>query len=90
MQIQLIAYLGALWKESDTTEDTKTAIIPGGILYFKIDDPIIKGNRELTEEEIEKAVMKELKMNGLLLADVKTIKEMDKTIDGNSLIIPQE
>jgi ATP-dependent helicase/nuclease subunit B len=88
MQIQLIAYLGALWKESDTTEDTKTAIIPGGILYFKIDDPIIKGNRELTEEEIEKAVMKELKMNGLLLADVKILKEMDKTIDGNSLIIP--
>jgi ATP-dependent helicase/nuclease subunit B len=32
--------------------------------------------------------MKELKMKGLLLADVKLIKEMDTGIDGDSLIIP--
>jgi ATP-dependent helicase/nuclease subunit B len=33
-------------------------------------------------------MMKELKMKGLLLADVKLIKEMDTSIDGDSLIIP--
>ncbi|NSW89199.1 MAG: helicase-exonuclease AddAB subunit AddB [Firmicutes bacterium] len=93
VQIQLIAYLYALWGEGETIRKTmgeklKLPIMPGGILYFKIDDPIIRNKKELTEKDIEKAIMKELKMRGLLLADVKVIKEMDKTIDGDSLIIP--
>lgn len=88
LQVQLVAYLDALWKGLDGAQEIKAPIIPGGILYFKIADPIIKGNKDLKEDEIEKAIMKELKMNGLLLEDVKMIKEMDKTIDGNSLIIP--
>jgi ATP-dependent helicase/nuclease subunit B len=58
------------------------------MLYFKIDDPIVKGNGRMTEEEIEKAIMKQLKMRGLLLADVKLIKQMDKSIEGTSVIIP--
>ena len=36
--------------------------------YTKLDDPIIQGSREATEEEIEEAIMKELKMKGLLLS----------------------
>jgi ATP-dependent helicase/nuclease subunit B len=64
-------------------------VLPGGILYFKIDDPIIKNNkRAFSEDEIEKTIMKKLKMKGLLLADVKVVKAMDNTIDGHSLIIP--
>jgi len=86
MQIQLITYLDAIW-ESDN-EKLQKPLLPGGMLYFKIDDPIVKGSRELKEEDIEKAIMKQLKMKGLLLADVKLIKEMDKGIEGDSLIIP--
>ncbi|GAE90735.1 ATP-dependent nuclease [Acetivibrio straminisolvens JCM 21531] len=57
-------------------------------MYFKIDDPIIRGSGRMTEEEIEKAIMKQLKMRGLLLADVKLIREMDRGIEGASMIIP--
>ena len=42
----------------------------------------------MSAEEIEKAIMKQLRMKGLLLADVKLIREMDHSIDGQSLIIP--
>ena len=42
----------------------------------------------MSEEEIEKAIMKKLRMKGLLLADAKLVKEMDHNIDGYSLIIP--
>ena len=80
LQVQLITYLDAMVQGQ--------AILPGGMLYFRIDDPIIKGNSKITEEEIEQAIMKQLKMKGLLLADVKLIREMDNTIDGTSLIIP--
>ncbi|NLI93166.1 MAG: helicase-exonuclease AddAB subunit AddB [Peptococcaceae bacterium] len=85
IQIQLITYLDALGNSDSGLGDP---VLPGGVLYFRIDDPVIKGHGKITEEEIEQAIMKELRMKGLLLADVRLIKEMDKTIDGSSLIIP--
>lgn len=86
LQMQLITYLDALWENSDGINGN--SVIPGGMLYFKVDDPIVKGSVTATAEEIETAIMKRLKMKGLLLADVQLIKYMDKDIDGNSLIIP--
>jgi ATP-dependent helicase/nuclease subunit B len=86
LQIQLITYLDAIWENGD--KDANKPMLPGGMLYFKIDDPIVKGNGKMAEEEIEKAIMKQLKMRGLLLADVKLIREMDNSIEGASLIIP--
>jgi ATP-dependent helicase/nuclease subunit B len=70
-------------------EVTRTVpLTPAGVLYFRLDDPIIKSKKSSTEEEIEKAIMRDLKMKGLLLADVKLLKEMDRQIEGESLIIP--
>ncbi len=86
LQIQLITYLDAIWENGGMDPDKP--ILPGGMLYFKIDDPIVKGNGKMTEEEIEKAIMKQLKMRGLILADVKLIREMDNSIEGTSMIIP--
>lgn len=77
--------------ESDTFKGMEIAeepIFPAGILYFKIDDPVIKTKNNLDEEELEKAIMKALKMKGLLLADTKIIREMDRNIEGASLIVP--
>ncbi|MHB1392764.1 MAG: PD-(D/E)XK nuclease family protein, partial [Clostridia bacterium] len=86
LQIQLITYLDAVG--ASLGKDSGKPVLPAGVLYFKLDDPIVLGGRGASEEEIEKAIMKELKMKGLLLADVKLIKEMDTSIDGDSLIIP--
>jgi ATP-dependent helicase/nuclease subunit B len=86
LQIQLITYLDAIWESGSKASDVD--VHPGGMLYFKIDDPIIKGNGKISEEEIENIIMRQLKMRGLVLADVKLIKAMDNTIDGPSMIIP--
>ncbi|HPA54687.1 MAG TPA: helicase-exonuclease AddAB subunit AddB [Bacillota bacterium] len=86
LQLQLITYLDAVGGSLE--EEPDKPVLPAGVLYFRLDDPIIQGSREASEEEIEKAIMKELRMKGLLLADVKVIKEMDTGIDGDSLIIP--
>lgn len=85
LQMQLITYLDALWESS---ENSGEKALPGGILYFRVDDPMIKGTGSSSSEEIETAIMKKLKMKGLLLADVQLIKYMDNTIEGNSIIIP--
>lgn len=86
MQIQLITYLDAIWENGG--KDLEKPLLPGGMLYFRIDDPIVRGNNKISEEDVEKAIIKQLKMKGLLLADVKLIKEMDNQIDGYSNIIP--
>jgi len=86
LQLQLITYLDAIWESCEKSGGPP--VLPGGMLYFRIDDPIIKAESQLTEEEIEKEIMKQLKMKGLLLADVKLVKEMDRTIEGASLIVP--
>ncbi|MEL7567303.1 MAG: helicase-exonuclease AddAB subunit AddB [Dehalobacterium sp.] len=104
LQIQLITYLDAIWtmkqgSEQGTAEQGDGSLafskarepspcLPGGVLYFRIDDPIIKKKGKISEEEIEQAIMRQLKMKGLLLADVRLIREMDHTIEGDSLIIP--
>jgi ATP-dependent helicase/nuclease subunit B len=86
LQIQLISYLDALWENG--SHELGEEILPGGILYFRIDDPIIRDGNGLSEGEIEKSIMKQLRMKGLLLADVKLVRDMDRNIDGDSLIIP--
>jgi len=89
LQVQLITYLNALWGADEGREEGGSGQShPAGLLYFKIDDPIIKSSSRLSEEEVEKAIRKQLKMKGLLLADVRLIREMDHTIDGTSTIIP--
>ncbi len=71
-----------------TEEGEVSRLLPAGVLYFRLNDPLIRCSRDSTEEDIEKAIMKELRMKGLVLADVKLIKEMDREISGDSLIIP--
>ncbi len=88
LQLQLLVYLDAIlsnWKKYEGLNN-----IPGAILYFKIDNPIISVSGEATDEELEKEIMKKLKMQGLLLKDARIIKEMDKTMERYSLIIPAQ
>ncbi len=84
LQLQLVAYLDAIWEDMAGSQ----TVLPGGIFYFTLDDPIVKTDGRNSVDDIEKSVMKELKMKGLLLADVKLIREMDKNLEGYSLIIP--
>ena len=86
LQIQLITYMDAIWESEE--QKGESPVFPGGMLYFKVDDPIIKSNKDLSEEEIENTIMRKLRMKGLVLADVKLIREMDNTIEGSSMVIP--
>ena len=88
LQLQLLVYLDAIltnWKKYEDSEN-----IPGAILYFKIDNPIISVSGETNEEEIQKEIMKKLKMQGLLLKDARIIREMDKEMERYSLVIPAQ
>ena len=81
IQIQLITYLDVISRKEKTT--------PAGILYFNLIEPVIKANKNIKEEELENEIRKQFKMKGLILADVKVAKMMDKNLEkGYSKIIP--
>lgn len=86
LQVQLLLYLDAILEEEG--KDSKTEPLPGAILYFKIDDPIIRSNKDIDDEELKKEIMKKFKMKGLLIDNPDIIKEMDREMDGNSTVIP--
>lgn len=81
LQIQLLTYLDATCKIEE--------VMPAGVLYYNLIDPILKSNKPMTKEEIEEEMKKKFKMNGLILGDVQIIKMMDKSLNsGASSIIP--
>lgn len=81
IQLQLLTYLDATCENED--------ILPAGVLYFNLIDPIVKANKPLTDEKIEEEIRKQFKMNGLILADINIVKMMDKKLDnGQSNVIP--
>lgn len=81
LQIQLLTYLDAVTKIED--------VIPAGVLYFNLIDPIVKADRNMSDEEIEQEIKKQFKMQGLILADVNVVRMMDKKLEkGASNIVP--
>lgn len=86
LQVQLLLYLDAILMEEG--KDAVKEPLPGAILYFKIDDPIIRKNKDLNDEELKIEIMKKFRMNGLLIDEPDIIKEMDIEMDGNSVVIP--
>ena len=81
LQLQLLTYLDAACKIED--------VLPAGVLYFHLLDPIINSEKNMSEQEIVEELRKQFKMQGLILADSKIIHKMDTTLEtGNSNIIP--
>ena len=83
VQIQLLTYLDSITKIED--------VLPAGVFYFNLIEPMIKGNKNMTDEEIEQKIKEQFKMQGLLLADVQVVKMNDNKLQiGKSDIISAE
>ena len=61
---------------------------PAGVLYVHLHNPFIQSKKELEEAELQDAIYKSYKMNGLLIDEPEVIQEMDEQINGFSKIIP--
>lgn len=75
LRLQLITYLDVVSNEE---------LMPGGALYLKLDDPIIKSKKDISIQEIEDEIKKKLRMNGLILADARLVKAMDTNMSNES------
>jgi len=90
-QLQLLVYLNAavaLEEDVAKTNGAYKKIIPAGVLYYHMDDPVIAAKSELTGDEIHDLVMKKLCLNGLVASDRTVLELMDEDLAVNSTVLP--
>ena len=69
---------GALRVEQKKYPDKE--IIPAGVFYYNIKDPMIQEKIDADVEAVSAGLMKELKMNGLVQADAELVHRMDNSL----------
>lgn len=87
LKLQLLVYLDVALKHALALAGAEG--LPGAVLYFRLDDPFIKTDgREPGEKELEKRILRELRMTGLILADPEVVRLMDGEVQGDSDLVP--
>ena len=66
----------------------KKEILPGGILYYHIDDPVLESDTPLSDEEAEQALLFALRPDGLVNSGEEIYRAMDQNFEGKSQMIP--
>lgn len=86
LSLQMLTYLDVAIANAPSwlQEDAE----PAGVLYVHLHNPFIQSKKEMAEAELEEAIYKSYKMNGLLIDDSEVIMEMDEQMDGFSKVIP--
>ena len=86
LQLQLVVYMDAAMDMK--RQESKKQIIPAGILYYHIDDPLVSAVSTQEAEDVTEALLKALKMNGLVNENMSIIRMMDGSFDKESDVIP--
>lgn len=87
LQLQLVVYMNTALELVAKKHPGKVTE-PAGIFYYHIDDPMVEGTGTESEEEIRRAVLEELKPNGLVNEEPEVYRAMDTDFSGSSAVIP--
>lgn len=88
IQLQLVVYMNAAL-EAQKKKHSDLRVIPAAMLYYHVSDPMTeteKGKPDL--QEIEDAILEELKMTGMVSNDEEVIQLLDSSFDAKSTVIP--
>lgn len=86
LQLQLFIYLDAAIRAAENTGQSDKVVIPSGVFYYKVDDPVVKGG--MIEQERLDEIQKSLKLDGLVA--LESWRNVDKEVVGDSLHIPMK
>ena len=97
LQLQLMVYINAAVELQKQRHPDKE-VVPAGVFYYRIDDPLVEKapeskdskNEELENPEkyLEKALLKELKPDGLINLKDEVLEHLDHKGVGESEVIP--
>jgi len=87
LRLQLMAYMKAAVEIEGKIHVGKN-IIPAGVLYYNIDDPIVEKEDE-DQESTEARILEQLCTKGLVNSDKNVVKKFDNIVEtGKSKVIP--
>lgn len=75
LQMQLVVYLKAAVERRE--EQQKKLVIPAGILYYHIEDPVLQ--EKAKQEQREENILRELRMRGLVNEDDPVLPSLDRS-----------
>ncbi len=87
LQLQLVVYLNAAMERLRAREH-RGEVLPAGIFYYHVDDPVIDVGETSGEEDIWKQIFERLRLDGIVNAEQEIYGAMDGDFDGRSDVIP--
>ncbi len=91
LQLQLVVYLNTaleMEQKLQREKEQEKKVIPAGIFYYRMQDPILEKETDTTEQEAEEKLLKKLRPDGLLNSDGEILRMLDRNLGGDSLVIP--
>lgn len=88
LQLQLVVYLNAAMEQEKKAHKNQE-IVPAGILYYRMADPLVEESGE-SEEQIRNEIFGQLRTVGLLNESEEVLRLMDKDSTSKSDVIPVE
>lgn len=85
LQMQLPVYLNAAL-ELESKKHTGENIVPAGIFYYRMKDPIVE--KEKNDVVLEEKLLKELKLDGLINAEEEMLQHLERDLNGSSYLNP--
>lgn len=84
LQLQLMVYMDAA-VQAEKKKHPESEIVPAGVFYYRIQDPLIAKCRE---EETENSILKELKPDGMINLKDEVLIHLDRRMEGESIAVP--
>lgn len=85
--LQMLTYLDVLLQAAPDWLGQEAR--PAGVLYFHVHNPLLSASNALAGEKARAEMLKRFKLKGLVLADEKTVRMMDHSLDtGHSELLP--
>lgn len=80
LQLQLMVYLDAALQVEQRKYRDKD-VMPAAVFYYNIKDPLIREKVGTDLGQVEKKLLKELKVNGLVERDTEVLNHLDPTLE---------
>lgn len=89
LQLQLVVYMNVA-SEITASKHPDKEVVPAALLYYHVADPLIRAEEEMTPEEVNRELLKDLRTTGVVNSNQQVVSLLDKSFTDKSLIVPVE
>ncbi len=89
LQLQLAVYMSAAL-ELEQRRHPEKEVVPAALLYYHVEDPMVETAAEPAPEELDRQILKSLRMKGVVNDSPKVLGLLDGSFSEKSDVIPVE